>query len=240
MQVETKLRGVLFDLDNTLVHRSRSIARYAERFSADFAERLELVLPALTARLIDAEDNGGYLPPGSRFPTIGDAVAQSLAVNLRWNSAVETEELVQHWRTFFPACAVEMDGAEALVDALVSQGLVVGIVSNGAERSRRETVARLSFRRHVTTVLSSERAGVKKPDSRIFTQAATELGLANTQSVFVGDHPLNDVKGALESGMSAIWLRGFHCWPNNLAATVPVASSLLEVGNHIARMHRVR
>ncbi|WP_454914356.1 HAD family hydrolase [Variovorax gossypii] len=69
-----------------------------------------------------------------------------------------------------------------------SRRLVVGIVSNGAESSRRETVARLSFRRHVTTVLSSERAGVKKPDPRVFTKAATELGLANSQSVFVGDH----------------------------------------------------
>ena len=125
MQTETQLKGVLFDLDNTLVHRSRSIARYADRFVADFARRLESVLSSHVARLIDA---------------------------------------------------------------LVSRRPVVGIVSNGAERSRRETVARLSFRRHITTVLSSERAGVKKPDPRVFTRAATELGLANSQSVFVGDH----------------------------------------------------
>ncbi|WP_454908225.1 HAD family hydrolase [Variovorax gossypii] len=113
-------------------------------------------------------------------------------------------------------------------------------MSNGAERSRRETVAQLSFRRRITTVLSSERAGVKKPDPRVFTKAATELGLANSQSVFVGDHPLNDVEGALLSGMRAIWLQGFHCWPDRLAATVPAASSLAEVGNHIARTSGVR
>jgi len=240
LQTETQLKGVLFDLDNTLVHRSRSIARYAERFAADFAQRLESASSSHVARLIDAQDNGGYLPPASRFPTIGDAVAHSLALDLRWKSPVASEALTLHWRKFFPACAVEMDGARALVDSLVSRRLVVGIVSNGAEISRMETVARLSFRRHITTVVSSERAGVKKPDPRIFTKAATELGLANSQNVFVGDHPLNDVEGALLCGMRAIWLQGFHCWPDRLAATIPAASSLAGVGNHIARMNGAR
>jgi putative hydrolase of the HAD superfamily len=127
-----------------------------------------------------------------------------------------------------------MDGAAALVSALAARHIVIGVVSNGADKSRVDTVAQLSFRRHIATVLSSERAGMRKPDSRLFAAAATELGFAHNECVFVGDHPLNDIAGALAAGMFAIWLNGFHPWPTDMAEAVPVASSLVEVGRHIA------
>jgi putative hydrolase of the HAD superfamily len=230
------LRGVLFDLDNTLVHRNRSIARYAERFVADFSEQLEATSSAHVARAIELQDNGGYLPHDSEFLTIKDAVAHALTNDLSWKISAKSEEIADHWSSFFPQCAVEMDGAEALVCALAARHLNIGVVSNGAERSRVKTVAQLSFRRHIAFVLSSERADVRKPDARIFTAAAAELGLTNDQCVFVGDHPLNDVAGALAAGMSAIWFDGFHLWPTDLALKVPVACSLAEVGNHITQM----
>lgn len=31
-------------------------------------------------------------------------------------------------------------------------------------------------------------------------------------AVYVGDHPVNDVQGATETGLTAIWLRGWQDW----------------------------
>ena len=229
----SNIRCVLFDLDNTLVHRSRSIASYAELFLADFGERLESSSVAQVARLIEVQDNGGYLV-NRKFSTIKDAVAATLVGNLQWKVLPSPAEVMSHWTSGFPVRTVEMDGAAALVGALAAQRIVIGIVSNGADKSRVDTVAQLSFRRHIAIVVSSERTGFRKPDSRLFAAAAAELGFAHDECVFVGDHPLNDIAGALAAGMSAIWLSGFHPWPTDMPETVPVASSLAEVGQHIA------
>jgi putative hydrolase of the HAD superfamily len=220
--------AILFDLDNTLAHRSLSIAAYARRFVADFGARLADATSDAVAGLVEERDGGGYGVPGSPFPAVRDDVAHALATRLRWRDATSADELVRHWFAHFPACSVEMPGATALIDRLVARGLRVGIVSNGMDASRRELARGLGLDHRVGTLLSSERAGVKKPDARIFGQAAAELGVAVERCWFIGDHPVNDVQGAHAAGMRAVWLRGFHDWPAG-AAPMPTIATLAEL-----------
>jgi putative hydrolase of the HAD superfamily len=228
------VRAVLLDLDNTLVHRSQSIARYANRFVHDFADSLTSVSPHTVARLVNRQDNGGYLPSDSPFPTVRAAVVHSLVLDLPWRRTVQQEEIASHWASRFPECTVEMKGASELCDQLVALGVRIGIVSNGAEKSRLATVERLSFHHRISSILSSERAGVRKPDAAIFATAARELGVVNEECVFVGDHPINDVAGALSAGMGAIWLEGFHPWQGDISSKASSVTSLLQVLDHVA------
>lgn len=216
--------AILFDLDNTLAHRDLSIASYARRFSADFGARLPDTPSDAIAALIIERDGGGYGVPGSPFPTVRDDVSHALATRLRWHDTPSPDELVRHWFAHFPACSVEMPGATALIDRLVARGLRVGIVSNGMDASRRELARCLGLDRRVGTLLSSERAGVRKPDARIFELAAAELDVPAARCWFVGDHPVNDVAGAHAAGMVAVWLRGFHDWPAALAPRTTITA----------------
>jgi putative hydrolase of the HAD superfamily len=216
--------AVLFDLDNTLAHRDLSIASYARRFVADFAHRLPGATHDDVAALVIERDGGGYGVPGSPLPTVRDDVAHALATRLRWRDTPAAAELTRHWFAHFPACSIEMPGAAALIDRLVAGGLRVGIVSNGMDASRRALAHALGLERRVGTLLSSERAGVKKPDARIFELAARELDVPVTRCCFVGDHPVNDVAGAHAAGMRAVWLRGFHDWPAELEPRTTIAS----------------
>jgi putative hydrolase of the HAD superfamily len=61
--------------------------------------------------------------------------------------------------------------------------------------------------RHVQSVVVSEAVGVKKPDRQIFEAAQERLGVSATQSIFIGDHPQNDIVGPQALGMKAIWFR---------------------------------
>ena len=221
-------QGILFDLDNTLAHRDLSIASYARRFARDFGDRLSEVNADAIAALIVERDNGGYGLASSPFPTVRDDVAHALATRLCWQADPEGHELVRHWFAHFPAHSVEMPGATAALERMAAAGLRVGIVSNGAEASRRELARCLGFDDRIATLVSSERAGASKPDPRIFALAAAELGVATRQCWFVGDHPVNDVAGAHAAGMRAIWLRGFHDWPEG-AAAMPTIASLAEL-----------
>jgi len=221
-------QGVLFDLDNTLTHRGLSIALYARRFAQDFGERLEDADEALVTRLIDERDNGGYGVAGTPFPTVRDDVSASLSTRLRWRVVPTHADLVDHWFAHFPTQSVEMPGATALIERLRATGYVLGIVSNGKESSRRALVRHLGFDSRVRTVLSSERAGVRKPDIRIFELAAAEIGVPPERCWFIGDHPVNDVEGSRAAGMRPVWLSGFHA-PATDVGSVPTIGKLAEL-----------
>jgi len=223
-------RAVLFDLDNTLIHRNLGFAAYARQFVIDFRASLaETETAESVAAAIMQQDRGGYLPHGSPFSSIKQAVSVGLVDEIAWKEAPSLERILAHWSDLSPIHVVEMPGAISVIDGLVERGLAVGIVSNGAERTRRMAVDALGIGQAVRSLLSSERAGVRKPDTRIFAIAAQEMGVEPDKCWFVGDHPLNDIGGALATGMQAVWLRGFHDWPHNRGRPPMSVDSLQEL-----------
>jgi putative hydrolase of the HAD superfamily len=57
--------------------------------------------------------------------------------------------------------------------------------------------------------------GVAKPQPAIFQHACERAGIDPASVLHVGDHPLQDVQGALDAGLQAAWIdRGLHSWPD--------------------------
>jgi putative hydrolase of the HAD superfamily len=55
------------------------------------------------------------------------------------------------------------------------------------------------------TILISETEGIHKPDPRIFFRALERCGTAARETMFVGDHPENDIEGAKGAGLVPVW-----------------------------------
>jgi putative hydrolase of the HAD superfamily len=86
---------------------------------------------------------------------------------------------------------------------------------------RRASIARykidsLGIRSLLNSIVISEVVGFEKPDARIFKRSLDELGCAECDTWFVGDHPKNDILGAAAAGLQSVWLRGVHAWPVGL------------------------
>ncbi|WP_161599261.1 HAD family hydrolase [Reinekea blandensis] len=207
------IKAVLFDLDNTLTHRAQSIERYVARFLQDFQSRLKTVDPKSLFALISATDNGGYGRAGNPHPSIKASIAHRLHRELAWRSPPSEAALLDHWFHSFPTCAVLMPGALEILTELRKQNLPVAILSNGNDLSRQATVDALGLREFCVDVFSSDRLRLKKPDPATFRHVAEVLGIAPEACLMVGDHPTVDVCGAQSAGLSAVWLRGFHNWP---------------------------
>ncbi|MCJ8336844.1 MAG: HAD family hydrolase [Pseudomonadales bacterium] len=223
------IKALYFDLDNTLIHRQRSIERYAAVFVECFADRLETVSASRIARIIKKVDNGGYPIAGSAYNSIKQAVAAHLYRELRDSAEVDKSVLLAHWIEYFPKCSVPMPGANQLLELLDQQGVHLGIISNGAQASRLATASQLEKYNTVDQLLSSGEVGIKKPDPQIFQHAMMEAGFAAQQCCYVGDHPINDIQGATSAGMTAIWLQGFHPWPKELDKPQYAITSLAEL-----------
>jgi len=223
--------AVLFDLDNTLTDRRKSISVYSERFLTDFPTVANIWGGAELAGKIAHADNGGYVPHGSLHDSVYIAIASYLMEQIGEIGGFTQEDLENHWRHIFPECSVEMLGATSLLSMFAKNGIVIGIVSNGAQSTRLKTVASLPFGNMVDFVLSSESAGIKKPAAGIFEMAAETANTRPEKCCFVGDHPTNDVIGASSLGMKSIWLTGFHAWPATLTSHTAKADTLAEVGD---------
>lgn len=51
----------------------------------------------------------------------------------------------------------------------------------------------------------SEIEGLRKPNIEIFQRAMERLELQPQETIFVGDHPINDVAASINAGMKGIW-----------------------------------
>jgi len=95
-------------------------------------------------------------------------------------------------------------GREALT-ALGRQGLRLGVVGNWDHRLP-DLLRRLRLAKFFGSITYSAKAGVEKPDRRIFLHALEELGVEPAAALHVGDGRLEDVEGAVAAGLKALHL----------------------------------
>ena len=66
-------------------------------------------------------------------------------------------------------------------------------------------VRRIGLGHHFKFVLCAEDIGIAKPDARLFQEALQRGGVDASQAVHIGDHPGDDIAGAQQAGLRAVW-----------------------------------
>ncbi|SDI08949.1 putative hydrolase of the HAD superfamily [Vibrio xiamenensis] len=222
------IKAVYFDLDNTLVDRTASIERFATMLIKKYGSRLYKHSPESISSIIKVVDNGGYLATDSKYAKISEAVGCELSNQLDWKLRVSAKELIDFWKVVFPQSAVEMVGAKNLLRSLYNQGYFLGVISNGAHASRIQTLMATSFYSLISQVVSSGSFGKKKPNPEIFVDTMASQRFCAHECMYVGDHPINDAIGSLNSGMRPVLLKGYHP-SENLPDSIFQIESLSEV-----------
>lgn len=204
------IKAVYFDLDNTLVHRSASIDKFTISFLDTYKSQLNDLNESTISSIIKSIGNGGYLSENSKYSKIFEAIGEELVLRLNWKVKPTSHELSEYWRIVFPQSSVEMPGAKELLVRLYSEDYFLGVISNGAHASREATLASTSFSHLISQLISSESSGVKKPSPEIFIGALSKVGFHPNECIYIGDHPVNDMQGAISAGLEAALLLGFH------------------------------
>ena len=205
------IRAVLFDLDDTLHHREAAFDRWARDFARhtlrleDESER-QALLAEMSA--LDANGYGSkaavFAMLHARYPTLpGDA-----------RSSVEA-----FYDDFLTYLTLDAE-AHGLLEELERRRIRFGIVTNGGPRQW-DKLRVLQLDRRTSCLFVSDTFGARKPHPAIFRAAAEALGVPPDQVLFVGDHPENDVAGAVRVGMKTAWLPRGKPWPAELRAVRP-------------------
>jgi putative hydrolase of the HAD superfamily len=90
-----------------------------------------------------------------------------------------------------------------VLDSLRRRGLRLAAVSNWDSRLP-ALLERLGLLSYFDATLVSALEGVEKPSTAIFERAANRLGVPVAECLFVGDSPLDDIRGAESAGMRAV------------------------------------
>ena len=211
LDLHVNIQAVLFDLDNTLTHRDLTAQAYSCYLAEYYASAFAQVEPEKIIEIVRRIDNGGY--PKKELLThgsIGASAAYALLQELSWLNPPSIDELAQFWFSQFGRCAVEMPDAKQVLEQLKSQGYQLAIVSNGGHDTRLNTIRGLGIADYFEEIISSGLVGFNKPQPEIFQITAQRLGVLPEHCLYIGDHPINDIQGAKNAGMHALWMQGFH------------------------------
>ncbi|HEX5585283.1 HAD family hydrolase [Gaiella sp.] len=221
----TTPRAIFFDLDDTLIDRDRQNEAFAPRFQEHFAEALPdmpaMLDPAALIRAIAAADLRGY-----RERT---EFASLLQETIPWRTPPSAEELLAFWWQEFPRCSAATEGLYEVLGQLRGAGYRLGIITNGIVPSQSAKIEQVKLRDHVDDVVISGAVGFHKPDPRIFHHALGRLEVTPEQAWFVGDNPINDVRGAEALGITAVWFQRDQPWPADLPMPRRTIRSLREL-----------
>ena len=111
-----------------------------------------------------------------------------------------------------------------VLEALKTRGLVMGVLSNWDIRLE-PLLEGLSLLAYFDHIVLSAVVGWEKPHRRIFESALDLVGVSADEVLHVGDNYQQDVVGAQQVGMYAVWIRR----RGKQTADCPVISSLGEL-----------
>jgi HAD superfamily hydrolase (TIGR01509 family) len=114
------------------------------------------------------------------------------------------------------------------LDRLKADRLTLGALSNSRRpvAELRESLERLDILHYFHAVLSSGSEGVSKPDPSFFRRAAARLGVAPSETFYVGDLAFTDARAAAAAGLGSVWL---HRDGTGFGEDPPEITSLLEL-----------
>jgi putative hydrolase of the HAD superfamily len=201
--------ALLFDLDDTLFDRDRAFRSWAESFVRTHLEAQDEVRYREAVDCLVSLDASGYCPRETLFSKAKE-IYPSLQQSV--DHLVET-----FYQQFLLHISLEEE-TQWLLDALGQANIPFGIVTNGSHRQKHK-IEVLGLDKLTSCIFISEKFGCKKPEAKIFLAAASCLGAAAGEVLFVGDNPYADIWGAQRVGMKTAWLHRGRAWPSDLSST---------------------
>jgi HAD superfamily hydrolase (TIGR01549 family) len=188
--VPREIKGVVFDLDDTLVESTVDYAKFKrlviERL-ASYGEPRELYSPDETIVAIFGRFERRMRE--QKLPTA--EVKRRLAELDRIMDSVELEHVSD---------TKEIRGALRLLHLLRDKGIKIGVLTRGCDEYARTALARTGMSGLIDAVECRNSDTPAKPNPEAYLKLVEALGLSKQETIFVGDHPI-DAQCASNAGV---------------------------------------
>lgn len=211
------IKAVLFDLDGTLLDRDASVRRFIDLQYDRFEHFLDSITKKEYIERFLQLDNRGYVWKDKVYQQM---IKEFEIIGISW------EELLQDYISEFKYSCIPFPHLIEMLEELKTRNIAIGMITNGRGQFQMDNIQALGIEKYFDSILVSEWEGMKKPNPNIFLKALQDLEVNPEESLFIGDHPENDVIAATAVGMKGVWKKD-KPWKH--ATTEYTIDDLLEI-----------
>ncbi len=202
------IKGVLIDLDDTLYsyeecnkiayEKCKELAFKKYKInSIDFDNFLKSSRKKINETLIHQAASHSrllyfHILHESIFGTSNPAFALEMEENY-WNTFLENMKLYEECKLF--------------LKKLKDKSITSCIVTDLTTQIQMKKWIKLELDSYINFLVTSEEAGVEKPDAKIFEIALNKLNLKANEVIMIGDNPNKDIEGAEKIGIKSYLIK---------------------------------
>ena len=196
----TLIKGIVFDLDNTLL---------------DFMKMKEFAVKAAVKGMIEAglkvDEEQSYIDIIAIYEEFGWENQKVFDVFMEKSiGRVDNKFLaagVVAYRRAREANLMAYPNVNRTMMALAKKGIKLAVVSDAPSREAWMRIYYLNLYHFFDAVITYDDSGERKPSKKPFQMVLNALGLQPDESIMVGDWPERDVVGARQIGMRTAFAR---------------------------------
>lgn len=205
-------RAILIDLDDTLIDDTS----YVDPCWTDACALAESRLPGVDVRSLRAavdKQNSWFWSDPERHRTgrldlraATRTVLEQVFAELGIEDTGLAHEVAETYRDLREERSSLFSGATDALALLRSEGVRLGMMTNGAAGPQRAKIERFGLASHFDHIVIEGEFGAGKPDRRVFETLLSELDSAPEDAWAIGDNLEFDVLAPMQLGVHGIWV----------------------------------
>lgn len=205
--MQKKYKHIFFDLDRTLWDFEATAREAFQDIYAKF-KLLEIGIGDVVSFKNHYNHHNEILWTQYREGKLSKEVLRGLRFKLTLKEfGIENDELAQqigqHYVQVSPLLVNLFPNTYEIM-AYLQPKYQLHIITNGFSEVQFVKLNESDLRRYFNKVITSEKAGVKKPDAKIFHYALEQAEATVDESIMIGDDPEVDILGAKNIGMDQV------------------------------------
>lgn len=204
------IRGVLFDIDDTLVDLEYAMTTALREVSEHLLPGLDQTGWERFGRIFTHETThyydrylAGELTFNDQRLLRGRAALGHFGVELA--DGEEAHGWLSAYGRLQPTYVRAFEDVLPLLDLLDAAGIPYGAVSNNVHDYQRAKLDGAGLER-VRRLVGTDTVGVAKPEPAIYLEGVRLLGTAPEETLYVGDNRMLDADGSKAAGLIGVWL----------------------------------
>jgi putative hydrolase of the HAD superfamily len=204
------IKGVLFDIDDTLVDLEYAMTTALREVSEHLLPGLDQPGWERFGRIFTHETTHYYDRYLAGELTFNDQrLLRGRAALGHFGVELADGEEAHGWLTAYsqlqPSYVRAFEDVLPLLDVLDAAGIPYGAVSNNVHDYQRAKLDGAGLER-VNRLVGTDTVGVAKPEPAIYLEGVRLLGTTPGETLYVGDNRLLDAEGSTAAGLVGVWL----------------------------------
>lgn len=217
-------RAIFLDMDHTLCDTERADQFGVKDFQVKLAERIDPQIAFRVAemylKVIYGEKKGvpGWQKEDNETETHHRTKLLQKTIGLESDEALDWDELLSYANLFMKLRIKHFTFFPGTIEMLrrLRKKYKLILISNGPLFSQQPKIEKVGMEQHVDDIILGGALKHQKPHPSIFSLACEKAMCSPTEAIHVGDKLDSDIKGALNSCITSVWVNpsGGDCAPN--------------------------